>query len=241
MQNTCDHCCTKIEGLNVSFGKTRVLEGINLHLNCREIMAIIGPNGAGKTTLLRALIGEIPSSGKVNFLVKGVLGRTPVIGYVPQKINFDLDSPVSVLDLVATALTRNPIWLKVKGSVREEAVNILKKVASEKLIDKKIGELSGGELQRVLLSMAMTPVPDLLLLDEPISAVDVKGISLFYEIVNTLKKQYDISIIMVTHNLTGVIPYADRMVLLNRTIIAEGAPKEVLADRKMLETFQMSL
>jgi zinc transport system ATP-binding protein len=89
--------------------------------------------------------------------------------------------------------------------------------------------------------MAMTPVPDLLLLDEPISAVDVKGISLFYEMVNSLKKQYDISIIMATHNLTGIVPYADRMILLNRTIIAEGTPQEVLSDKKMLDVFQMSL
>jgi zinc transport system ATP-binding protein len=152
-----------------------------------------------------------------------------------------MDSPVSVFDLVATTITREPIWLGMKESVREKAMDILKKVASEKLIDKRIGELSGGELQRVLLAMAMTPVPDLLLLDEPISAADVKGISLFYEIVNGLKRQYDISIILVTHNLTGIVPYADRMILLNKTIIAEGTPKEVLADKKMLDTFQMSL
>lgn len=241
MENTCGHCCTKIENLNVNFGKTSVLQGINLHLNCREILAVIGPNGAGKTTLLRAVIGEIPSSGKINFLVKASPGRRPRIGYVPQKINFDLDSPISVLDLVTTAMTNNPIWLGIKKRAREEVENILKKVACEKLIDKRIGTLSGGELQRILLAMAMTPVPDLLLLDEPISAVDVKGISLFYEIVNSLKKQYDISIIMVTHNLTGVVPYADRMILLNRSIIAEGTPSEVLADKKMLNTFQMSL
>lgn len=241
MQNTCEHCCTKIENLNVNFGKTSVLLGINLHLNCREILAVIGPNGAGKTTLLRAVIGEIPSSGEIIFLVKASPGRRPRIGYVPQKINFDLDSPISVLDLVTTTITNNPIWLGIKKRVREKVENILKKVACEKLIDKRIGTLSGGELQRILLAMAMTPVPDLLLLDEPISAVDVKGISLFYEIVNSLKKQYDISIIMATHNLTGIVPYADRMILLNRTIIAEGTPKEVLADKKMLDAFQMSL
>lgn len=241
MQNTCEHCCTKIENLNVSFGKTAVLKKVNLHLNCREILAIIGPNGAGKTTLLRAIIGEVPSTGKINFLVKANPCRAPRIGYVPQKINFDLDSPISVLDLVATTITDNPIWIGIKRDIREEAVKILKKVDSEKLIDKRIGELSGGELQRVLLSMAMTPVPDLLLLDEPISAVDAKGISLFYEIVNNLKKQQDISIIVVTHNLTGITPYADRVILLNRTVVAEGTANDILADKKKLHAFQMSL
>lgn len=241
MQTTCDHCCTRIENLNVTFGKTPVLEGVNIHLNCRQILAVIGPNGAGKTTLLRAIIGEIPSTGRINFLVKASPGKAPRIGYVPQKINFDPDSPVSVLDLVATTITRRPIWLGISSSIRAQAAEILKKVASENLMDKRIGELSGGQLQRVLLAMAMTPCPDLLLLDEPISAVDVEGISLFYEIVNGLKKEHDISIIMVTHNLTGVVPYADRMILLNRTIIAEGTPKEVLADKKMLETFHRHL
>ena len=241
MQSSCEHCCTKIENLSVSLGKTSILEGVNLHLNCHEILALIGPNGAGKTTLFRTIVGEIPYRGKIKFLVKASPGKMPRIGYVPQKINFDLDSPISVLDLVAATITSNPVWLRIKKNTREEAANILNTVASEKLIHKRIGELSGGELQRVLLAMAMTPVPDLLLLDEPISAVDVKGISLFYEMVNSLKKQYDISIIMATHNLTGIVPYADRMILLNRTIIAEGTPQEVLSDKKMLDVFQMSL
>jgi len=241
VEKTCGHCCTKIENLSASFGKVSILEGINLHLNCHEILALIGPNGAGKTTLFRAVIGEVPHSGKINFLVKANPKEKPRIGYVPQKINFDLDSPISVLDLMAMTITDDPIWLRVKKNIREEAAGTLKKVASEKLVNKRIGELSGGELQRVLLAMAMTPVPDLLLLDEPISAVDVKGISLFYEIVNGLKKEYDISIIMATHNLTGVLPYADRVVLLNRVIIAEGTPQEVLSDKKILDAYRMGL
>lgn len=241
MKNTCEHCCTKIENLGVSFGKFSVLEGINLHINCREILAIIGPNGAGKTTLLRSIVGEIPSTGSINYLVKASPGRAPRIGYVPQKINFDIDSPVSVLDLVVTAISKKPMWFSIEKRTRQGAAAILQKVAAEKLMDKKIGELSGGQLQRVMLAMAMTPVPDLLLLDEPISSVDAKGIALFYEIVSSLKKQYDISIIMVTHSLAGVAAYADRMILLNRTIIADGTPQEILADKKTLEAFQMSL
>lgn len=240
-QNTCNHCCTKIENLNVSFGRIPILRGIDLHFNCREILAVIGPNGAGKTTLLRAIIGEIPSTGKVTFLVKGTSGRRPRIGYVPQKINFDIDSPISVLDIVSTAITKDPVWMRIKKGVREEAAAILRRVDSERLIDKQIGELSGGELQRVLLAMAMTPVPDLLLLDEPISAVDAKGISLFYDIVHNLKRHHDISIIVVTHNLAGITPYADRMVLLNQKVIAEGTPNEVMADKKTLDAFKVSL
>ena len=241
MQNSCAHCCTKIENLGVDFAGHSVLEGINLHLNCKELLALIGPNGAGKTTLLRAILQEIPYSGKINFLVRSAPKEKPVIGYVPQRLSLDPDSPVSVLDLIASAIKRCPVWMGVKKSVREEARSILEKFAADDLENRRIGELSAGQLQRVLLAMAMTPVPDLLLLDEPTSAVDVKGLSLFYGIVARLKEEYDISVIMATHDLAGIAPHADRMILLNRSIIAEGSPREVFTDKKMLETFQLSL
>ena len=241
LQGACGHCCTKIEDLGVSFGARAVLEGVNLHLNCKELLALIGPNGAGKTTLLRAILGEIPYRGKINFLVRSTPKKNPVIGYVPQKLIFEPDSPISVLDLVATTIERSPVWLGIRRAVRQVAREVLKKFSAEDLMQRRLGELSGGQLQRVFLAMAMTPVPDLLLLDEPVSAVDVKGLSLFYDIVSRLKKEYDISIIMATHDLAGVAPHADRMVLLNRAIIAEGTPQEVFLNKKMLEAFQLGL
>jgi zinc transport system ATP-binding protein len=240
LQNSCAHCCTKIDGLGVKFADRTVLEGVDLHLNCKELLALIGPNGAGKTTLLRAILGEIPYSGKIDFLVRSS-PKKPAIGYVPQKLSLDADSPISVLDLIAAAIKRCPVWLGVKRSVREEARAVLTKFSAECLMHRRIGELSGGQLQRVLLAMAMTPVPDLLLLDEPVSAVDVQGLALFYEIVSRLKQEYDISIIMATHDLAGIARHADRMVLMNRAIIADGTPEEVFADKKLLETFQLSL
>lgn len=241
MQNTCGHCCTKIEGLSVTLGNRVILDKVNLHLNCHEILALIGPNGAGKSTLFRAIIGELPYSGKFNFLVKSKPGKIPLIGYVPQKVNFESDSPISVLDLVSANISRSPVWVNIKKKTRRKAMDILKKFECQGLMDRKIGQLSGGELQRVLLGIAMTPVPDLLLLDEPVSAVDIKGAALFYQIVNNLKKEYDISIIMVTHNLAGIIHIADRVVLLNRTIIAEGSPKQITQDKTMAELFLLSV
>ena len=237
----CKHCCTKIEGLNVRLGNEEVLHNINLHLNCNELLSIIGPNGAGKTTLLRALLGEVHYSGKISFQIKGNPAQKPKFGYVPQKLNFSPDSPISVLDFMASAIKRNPVWLGVKSEIRKDIKSILSKFSSENLIDKRIGQLSGGELQRVLLAMAMIPTPDLLLLDEPVSAVDVKGLSLFYEIVTDLKNKYDISVIMATHDLAGIAPHADRMVLLNRSIIADGSPGDVFSHERMLEAFKLSL
>ena len=241
MTQACVHCCTKIENLSVNFGAISILKNINLHVDCGELVAIVGPNGAGKTTLLRAMLGEIRYSGTISYQVKGLPHKKPRIGYVPQKLNYDLDSPISVLDLIATAISNDPIWLGVKPFLREKIKSSLANVSAEHLLNKRIGELSGGELQRALLAMAMTPEPDLLLLDEPMSGVDAKGLSLFYEIASSLRKVKDVTILLVTHDLIGVAPHADRMVLLNNSVIASGKPADMLSDEKLVKALGPSL
>ncbi|MDO8525866.1 MAG: metal ABC transporter ATP-binding protein [Candidatus Omnitrophota bacterium] len=241
MAQTCEHCCTRIENLNVKFGAAHILKDVDLHVNCGELIAIVGPNGAGKTTLLRAMLQEVPYTGSIKFQVKGRINNRPRIGYVPQKLNYDLDSPVSVLDLIAIAVSNDPVWLRVRQTLREEIRESLASVSAGHLLDKRIGELSGGELQRVLLAMAMTPEPDLLLLDEPMSGVDARGLSLFYEIAGSLSKTKDVTILLVTHDLIGVAPHADRMVLINNSIIASGRPQEVLSDERLVKTLGPSL
>ncbi|MFA6142018.1 MAG: metal ABC transporter ATP-binding protein [Candidatus Omnitrophota bacterium] len=240
-QKLCVHCCTRIENLNVSFGAVPILTNINLHVDCGELVAIVGPNGAGKTTLLRAMLGEITYSGSINYQVKGLPDKKPRIGYVPQKLNYDLDSPISVLDFIATAISNDPVWLGVKPTLKEKIKSSLSAVSAEHLLNKRIGELSGGELQRMLLAMAMTPEPDLLLLDEPMSGVDAKGLSLFYEIAGSLRKVKDVTILLITHDLIGVAPHADRMVLLNNSIIASGRPEEMLSDERLIKALGPSL
>ncbi|MFH0984142.1 MAG: metal ABC transporter ATP-binding protein [Candidatus Omnitrophota bacterium] len=241
MERSCGHCCLKIEGLNVAIDGHPILENVNLHTDCKELLSIIGPNGAGKTTLLRVLLGDIPYQGRINFQEKGLKKKNPRIGYVPQKLNFDYNAPVSVQDLIAASLTYAPVWCGIAGGIRKRIEAVLERFSVAHLLDRTIGSLSGGELQRVLLAMAMIPIPDLLLLDEPVSAIDVKGLSLFYETVMRLKKEHDISIVMVTHDLAGIAPYADRMILLNRSVLAEGTPRQILSDKKLVETFQLEL
>ena len=241
MTQTCVHCCTKIENLSVNFGTISILKNINLHVDCGELVAIVGPNGAGKTTLLRAMLGEIRYNGTISYQVKGLPHKKPHIGYVPQKLNYDLDSPISVLDLIASAISKDPIWLGVKPSSIEKIKSSLASVSAAHLLNKRIGELSGGELQRVLLAMAMTPEPDLLLLDEPMSGVDARGLSLFYEIASSLRKVKDVTILLVTHDLIGVAPHADRMVLINNSVIASGKPQDVLSDERLIKALGPSL
>ena len=230
---SCEHCCIKIEDLNVEFGGNAVVRNVNFHINCAELVALTGPNGAGKTSLLRAIIGEIPYRGKMIFQIAGRPHISPRIGYVPQRVGIDPDSPMSVLDLVTASTSWRPIWLGANRSLRMAAETILAKVSGEHLVSRKLGELSGGELQRVLLAIAMAPAPNLLLLDEPVSNIDPKGLSLFYETVCDLRRRHDVAVVMVTHDLLGISPHADTVVLMNRSVIATGSPGEILADANM--------
>jgi len=236
--NACGLCCTKIDNSNVSFGKTEIINNINLHIHCGDLTAFIGPNGAGKTTLLKAILGEIKHSGKMEFVdMKGEHSGNPLIGYVPQQLDFDKSSPISVADLFSACLTHLPTWLCKSGKVYNQINESLKIVQAEHLINKRLGNLSGGELQRVLLALALTPLPDLLLLDEPVSGIDQSGLELFYAIVSDLRQNYDMSVILVSHDLNLVSQYADRVVLINKTIRAIGTPKEILTTEKLSEVF----
>ncbi len=233
----CRHCCIRIEGLCVSLGENLILDKVDLHVHCGEVLAVVGPNGAGKTTLLRAILGEVPYRGSMSSLIGGVERRRPKIGYVPQKLQLDLDSPVSVADLVIAAIRHRPVWFGVTARDMGKAKKILSVFLADHLINRRIGELSGGELQRVLLAIAMTAKPELLLLDEPSSGVDQKGLVLFYQIVRDLREQHDISVILVTHDLSGIAAYVDRIVFLNKSIVAQGSPEEVLSNDALLGAF----
>lgn len=239
--NRCGSCCTRIEGFGVTAGRTVILKDVNLHIHCGELTAIIGPNGAGKSTLLKSILGEVRHSGEMSFIScksgKGRRNGKPVIGYVPQQLDFDKGSPVSVLDLFAACRSKRPVWLGKPQSLRDQLFELLDRVNAEHIADRKLGELSGGELQRIMLALALDPVPDILLLDEPVSGVDRKGMELFYNTVSTLRNEYDLSIILISHDLPLVARYADRVVLMNKTILKSGTPGEVFGSEEIKELF----
>ncbi len=227
----CQSCCTKIHRLGVRLGGETILDDVNLHIHCGELTVLIGPNGAGKTTLFRAMLGEIPHSGQFEFhhgTNRGI--EKPRIGYVPQRLDFDLSSPISVLDLFASTLSYRPLFLGYSSRVRKAAEESLAIVEGPQLLNKKLGQLSGGELQRVLLALALTPIPELLLLDEPVSGIDPAGTALFYKTVSELRTRFDLSVILVSHDIEGASKYADRMVFLNRKVVRDGRPQDVLSD-----------
>ncbi|MFA7344484.1 MAG: metal ABC transporter ATP-binding protein [Terrimicrobiaceae bacterium] len=239
----CGRCCTHIDRIGVTLDRHPVIEEVSLHLHCGELTAVVGPNGAGKSTLLRALLGEVSHSGSIHFLPVFGPGRedAPTIGYVPQNLDFDRFSPLSVCDLFAASTSRYPVPLGCRGGVRKTALAALENVEAGGLLDRTLGKLSGGELQRVLLALSLTPVPNLLLLDEPVSGIDLPGRELFYRTVSDLRHRFDLSILMVSHDLAGIAPVSDRIVFLDRRVVCVGSPREVLANPDFRHAFGLDI
>ena len=240
MKNTkpCGFHCIKANNICVKIGKEDIIKNVNIHIHCGELTVIIGRNGAGKTTLLKAILGEIKHTGKIQFLdIKNKQTLNLNVGYVPQSLNIEKDMPTTVYDLFASLISNKPIWIKKDKKLYIQIKEHLKAFKVENLIDKGIGNLSGGELQRVLLAIATLPIPNLLILDEPVSGIDRNGIKIFFEIVSKLKKQHDMSIILVSHDLELVKKYADKVILLDKTIKYEGTPEEVFNSKEYKEIF----
>lgn len=234
----CGLRCVSLEQVSVKKGRRTLIQNVSLELHCGEITAVIGANGAGKTTLIRAILGDIRHTGKVCFSdhngneVSGIK-----IGYVPQQLHFDLSSPVSVTDLFASTDSRRPAFLGAGKARRARTSGCLRDAGCEKLAGRRLGELSGGELQRILLALALDPVPDLLILDEPVSGVDAGGLEQFYDTVSSLRHNYHMAIILISHDLPLVEKYADRVVLMGGEVLAYGRPEEVYATAAFRNTF----
>ncbi|MEI7884882.1 MAG: metal ABC transporter ATP-binding protein [Clostridia bacterium] len=233
-------CCTRLADFGVTIGKTKILEQVNLHVHCGELTAIIGPNGAGKSTLLKAMLGEVRATGELKYMdALGGQSEKPLIGYVPQHLNFDTSAPTSVLDLFMACRFKFPTWVYTPKKIVEQIRASLARVKVEQLLYRRLGALSGGEIQRVLLALALDPVPDLLLLDEPVSGIDHNGLQLFYETVSDLRKNFDLSVILVSHDLDLVYQYADRVILLNKMVLEDGKPKDVFQSDNFMEVFSL--
>ena len=232
-----DSCCLRVQNLSVAIGGEKILQDVNLHIHCGQLVALIGPNGAGKSTFLKAILGQQEYVGTISLSVPGQRSQKPRIGYVPQSPNFDPSDPVSVADLFSCCLSRRPAFLGQSKSDRELIRDCLEMVHGEDLMDKRVGTLSGGELQRVLLALALEPMPNILILDEPLSGVDVEGMQSLMDMLDEIRKTCDLSILMITHDF-GMLPqYADKVVLIDHTIVKKGSPSEVLGSDEFKTVF----
>lgn len=232
--------CIKINNLGVKFGEQVVLEDVSLHIHCGSLNAVIGKNGAGKSTLIRAILGDVAHTGEIEFrdAENGRMQKLR-IGYVPQTINIEKNNPVTVYDLIASFQFKYPVFLPQSKRVRNRILDALKVFEVENLIDQQVGNLSGGQLQRVLLSMAIMDKPHLLLLDEPVSGIDQNGMDLFYKTMDYLKKNFDLAIILISHDLDYVARYADHVILIDQGVLKQGKVKDVYHSPEFDRVFQI--
>ena len=236
--STCGLHCLKINHITVAAGGTVLLKDVSLHAHCGELTALIGRNGAGKSTLLKAILGEIPHTGSVEF--SGHDGRPAGklrIGYVPQTLGVDAGSPATVYDLIESLTSGYPVFLPRRKKAVERLRAHLARFNAASLMDKPVGRLSGGELQRVLLAAATLPAPGLLVLDEPVSGVGQAGLQLFYSILGQLKASCDMVMLLVSHDLAFVRGHADGVVLPDRSVESSGPREAVFASEAFRRAF----
>ncbi|MGE9984408.1 metal ABC transporter ATP-binding protein [Desulfovibrio sp. SGI.169] len=227
----------------IVFERLRVRRGCNVILDdiCATVphggnTVLVGPNGAGKTTLLLCLIGEIGYTGRI--LSKGGSGAPrPRLGYVPQQLQMDGGLPLLVSEFLSLERQRRPLWLGLKAAARARARHLLELVRVEHLENRRMGDLSGGELRRVLLAAALGREPELLVLDEPEAGVDFQGERLFWEVLDTARRAYGFTQLMVSHNLPLAAHYATHVICLNKSVRAQGPPRNTLTAANLLNTF----
>lgn len=234
-------CCLRVEDLGIHLGGEEILSQVNFHLHCGEIVALIGPNGAGKSSLFKAILGQMPYSGQIHFLPAGGSPTRPRIGYVPQSPVFDRGDPVSVLDFFSAAISPWPVFLPTPKGLRRRVEDCLDRVHARHLLERRMGSLSGGELQRVLLAMALEPLPHILILDEPLSGVDVEGERQLLDMLDEIRTRYDLSIFLSTHDFSTLEHYADQVILLQRQVLKAGSPRQVLSSPEFQSVFHLNL
>jgi zinc transport system ATP-binding protein len=202
----------RVEDLSVKLDGEEVLVSLSFDVFEGEVLAILGPNGAGKTTLLKALLGIVPYEGVVEWR-EGVN-----VGYVPQRLPFIKDVPLSVKE-----------FFRLESASENETREILKSIGlGEEILGKRIGDLSSGQFQRVLIGWALASEPNVLLFDEPLAGIDIGGQESVYNLLEGLKVEKNLTILFVTHELSIVYRLADRVFCLNKRMLCCGAPREKL-------------
>lgn len=231
-----------VELRNVTFGygAEPVLEDICLHLHPGQFAALVGPSGAGKTSLLKLVLGALlPSRGTVAVGGKILSGQpAPQVAYVPQLETVDWNFPVTVEQVVAMGRVRRSGWWPWSSAEeRRHIQRVLERLEIDHMAKRHIRDLSGGQQQRVFLARALIAEPDLLVLDEPTSGVDMRTAENVLHLLADLNRQ-GITILMTTHDLNAAAAHLPWVVCLNRRIIAEGAPEDVFSEATLNETYQ---
>ncbi len=224
----------EIEGLNYSAGRKEILKDITLCLDRGRFLGIVGPNGGGKTTLLKLILGIlIPSGGRIS-----VMGVAPqeainkgIFGYLPQALRVDINFPARAIDVVLSGLYGKIGYLRFPTRRdKTKAVEALRTMGMDELAFEIFGNLSAGQQQRVLAARALVAEPEILILDEPSTGIDVVGQEDFYHLLKGLQKRLGLTIVMVSHDIGAVTGYVDEVACLNRTLHYHGNPSQALSE-----------
>lgn len=219
----------QVENLWFDYGGESILQDISFSVPEESICAIVGPNGSGKTTLLRVLLGFLnPQKGKVKILNKKPNEVLDFVAYVPQRFDFDRTFPMTVFELLKFSY---PEYKK------EKIVEYLRHLDMEMTLNMKLGSLSQGQIQRVMIVRAILRDPKILFLDEPVSGIDTTGENTFYDLIVHLHKEHNSTIVMVSHELDVVAGFANFVLCLNRKLVCSGRPEKVLTSETLKELY----
>ena len=225
-----------IEAVDVSFsyGRTPVIENVDLTLRPGEFVALVGPNGSGKSTLLKVLLGSLePTSGEVRLMGSPPrsLAHRWRIGYVPQRPGLTSEVPATVEEIVATGrLAKRGWWRPLRKDDRDAVAHALHAVGLADLADKQLNQLSGGQQQRAFIARAFASEPDLLMLDEPIAGVDAESQRRFRDSLVHVVAEHGAGVLLVSHELSSVAQDLDRVVVLKGSVLFDGPPSQLVAE-----------
>ena len=236
------HKALDIRNLNVSYQNTEALRNISLSIDTGKIVGIVGPNGAGKSTLIKAVLGLIPiDSGNIEIYGQTLNEMRKRVAYVPQRANIDWNFPIIVKKTVLLGTyPRLGILKRPKRKHKEWAMECLRKVGMEEYANRQIGELSGGEQQRVFVARALAQKADCYFLDEPFVGIDVTSENIIINILRELRKEGK-TIFVVHHDLTKVEGFFDDVILINKELIACGPVNQVFVPKLVEEAYDTSL
>lgn len=220
-------------GVSLTLGRTTILDNVTFQVAPGSVHALVGPNGGGKSSLIKTLLGQTPHQGRLSLQWPGEAG---VVGYVPQALEFDRGLPMTVDDFMAAMCQRRPAFLGLSKHYTSAIGDALERVGMQDKRKRRMGALSGGERQRVLLAQGLIPSPRLLVLDEPMSALDEAGIQVFERLLQDWR-QAGISVLWIEHDLEAVGRLADRVTGLNRRVLFDGAPRQTLTPERLLSLF----
>jgi zinc/manganese transport system ATP-binding protein len=226
------------ERLTVGYEGRAVWKDANFRIGRGEFVAVIGPNGAGKTTMFRLLLGlQKPISGRVNVFGDEPKRGNSRIGYVPQRHTIDNETNIACEEFVRLAFSANRLGFMASKEDKKAAYDALELVGASELADKALGALSGGELQRIFLAEALVSTPEMLLLDEPLSNLDIRRAKELVNLVDKVAKARNVTVFLVAHDINPLVKFLDKVIYIANGKVATGTPNDVLTSKRLTELY----